>query len=256
MKVKLKDWAEQNNMNYLTANRKFHAGQIPGAYQESSGIIMVDLDKKANNNDVLSYFLLKTVEFSKSNSSVEEFAAFVIGNFQLKFNKTGLDNNESEKSTRVKATNPDAQQAQISEWYKSQFPSQEKQQELKQIKELIKNSKQKYSTEEFENHLREFKESEKMYDDIEDYLTNHSEITEQEKSIIDNLHQMDLKAGLEKIQQFAKYIENPIINTNEKPTFNDRSFYRVSEIEQLNKLANSITFPQGLQEVENKNTDF
>lgn len=91
-KIKLKEWAERHNLSYLTANRHFHAGMIPGAVQLDSGTILVEDDSleqtmaATSNNDAMSLFLKKTVEFSKNNSTVEDFAAYIISNFQLKLN--------------------------------------------------------------------------------------------------------------------------------------------------------------------------
>ena len=91
-KIKLKEWAEKNSISYLTANRHFHAGMIPGAVQLDSGTILVEDDSPEQNmasnisGDAMSLFLKKTVEYSKNNSTVEEFAAYVISNFQLRLN--------------------------------------------------------------------------------------------------------------------------------------------------------------------------
>lgn len=91
-KIKLKEWAAKNKLSYITAHRHFHAGMIPGAIQLESGTILVEDDSPEQNmasnshNDAMSLFLKKTVEFSKNNSTVEDFAAYVISNFQLKVN--------------------------------------------------------------------------------------------------------------------------------------------------------------------------
>src|ERR1700681_4457124 len=89
-KIKLKEWAARNSLNYITANRHFHAGLIPNAIQLDSGTILVEDDMQEQTvngtNDAMSLFLKKTVEFSKNNSTVEDFAAYVISNFQLKIN--------------------------------------------------------------------------------------------------------------------------------------------------------------------------
>ena len=92
-KIKLKEWADRHNLSYLTANRHFHAGMIPGAVQLDSGTILVEDDSpeqfmaaNPNSGDAMSLFLKKTVEYSKNNSTVEDFAAFIISNFQLKLN--------------------------------------------------------------------------------------------------------------------------------------------------------------------------
>lgn len=92
-KIKLADWAKQNGLSYITANRLFHNGSIPNSQQLDSGTILVEdssvmEQNMANNssNDAMSLFLKKTVEFSKNDSTVEDFAAFIISNFTLKLN--------------------------------------------------------------------------------------------------------------------------------------------------------------------------
>jgi hypothetical protein len=92
-KIKLADWAKQNGLSYITANRLFHNGSIPNSQQLDSGTILVEdssaLEQTmANNtsNDAMTLFLKKTVEFSKNDSTVEDFAAYVISNFTLKLN--------------------------------------------------------------------------------------------------------------------------------------------------------------------------
>lgn len=92
-KMKLADWARENGISYLTANRHFHAGMIPNAQQLDSGTILVDVKDELSeqsmtnsSNDAMSFFLKKTVEFSNNGASVEDFAAFVLSNFQLKMN--------------------------------------------------------------------------------------------------------------------------------------------------------------------------
>ena len=90
--MKLKDWADQVGVKYLTAYRWFKAGNLPvKAYQVGSGAIIVDdkletPNQNNNDNDVMSLFLKKTVEFSKNESTVEDFAAYIISNFSLKLN--------------------------------------------------------------------------------------------------------------------------------------------------------------------------
>src|SRR5271166_2105541 len=94
--MKLSDWADKQGIAYLTAYRWFKAGKLPvDAYQTDSGTIIVQDDFETSeqamagnsqSNDVMSLFLKKTVEFSKNNATVEDFAAYVISNFSLKFN--------------------------------------------------------------------------------------------------------------------------------------------------------------------------
>ena len=87
-KIKLNEYCKKNSISYITGYRWFKAGQIPGAYQTDSGTILVEDSSSDNvnnydaNRDAISLFLKKTVEFSKSNSTIEDFAAFIISNFQ------------------------------------------------------------------------------------------------------------------------------------------------------------------------------
>lgn len=96
--MKLSDWAKKQGISYLTAYRWFKDGKLPiKAYQSDSGTIIVQ-DESENlenhmgsnivnqSNDTMSTFLKKTVEFSKNNGSVEDFAAYVLSNFSLKLN--------------------------------------------------------------------------------------------------------------------------------------------------------------------------
>ncbi|HEY5267950.1 MAG TPA: hypothetical protein VII94_02355 [Candidatus Saccharimonadales bacterium] len=108
-KIKLKEWAEKNSISYLTANRHFHAGMIPGAVQLDSGTILVEDDSPEHNmasnisGDAMSLFLKKTVEYSKNNSTVEDFAAYVISNFQLRLNgvyESHKNRNKSEEAQK------------------------------------------------------------------------------------------------------------------------------------------------------------
>lgn len=92
--MKLKEWAEKTGVKYLTAYRWFKAGTLPvKAYQTDSGTIIVEeelevekQEKKLMSNNAMSVFLKKTVEFSKNDGSIEDFAAWVLANFSLKSN--------------------------------------------------------------------------------------------------------------------------------------------------------------------------
>lgn len=94
--MKLSAWAKTQGISYLTAYRWFKDGKLPvEAYQSESGTIIIkdvsstsEQTMAGNNqsNDSMSLFLKKTVEFSKNNSSVEDFAAYVLSNFSLKLN--------------------------------------------------------------------------------------------------------------------------------------------------------------------------
>lgn len=138
-RMKLKEWADKHKLSYLTANRQFHAGLIPNAFQMASGTILVDDEyweqDMANNTsgDAISLFLKKTVEFSKNNSTVEDFAAYVISNFQLKLNGTV----ETPRYSRNKPQPEDVQNH-----FKQFLPNKESQEHLKAIKNLIKEGPQ------------------------------------------------------------------------------------------------------------------
>lgn len=94
--MKLSEWAKTQGISYLTAWRWFNDGKLPvEAYQSESGTIIVkdasdtlESPMPSNNqsNDSMSIFLKKTVEFSKNNASVEDFAAYILSNFDLKLN--------------------------------------------------------------------------------------------------------------------------------------------------------------------------
>jgi len=95
--MKLSDWAKKQGISYLTAYRWFKDGKLPiKAYQSDSGTIIVQDESEnlesnmagsiSQPNEAMSTFLKKTVEFSKSNASVEDFAAYILSNFSLKLN--------------------------------------------------------------------------------------------------------------------------------------------------------------------------
>ena len=134
-KIKLKEWADRNGLNYLTANRHFHAGMIPGATQLPSGTILVEDDSPEQNmssnspSDAMSLFLKKTVEFSKNNSSVEDFAAYVISNFTIRLPNT------QEPSPKYSKNRPKPEEVQ--KHFQQFLPDKEKQEHLKAIKNLI-----------------------------------------------------------------------------------------------------------------------
>lgn len=138
-KIKLKEWADRHNLSYLTANRHFHAGMIPGAVQLDSGTILVEDDTLEQNmagssvNDAMSLFLKKTVEFSKNNSSVEDFAAYVISNFQLKLM------NVAEPSPRYSRNKPKADEVQ--KHFQQFLPDKDSIEHLKAVKTLLKEGK-------------------------------------------------------------------------------------------------------------------
>jgi len=92
--MKLKDWAEKQGISYLTAWRWFKAGdpRLKDAYQSDSGTIIVpdeadSLEPSMNSiqdSDIMAVILKKTVEFSRNQYPVEDFAAWILSNFTLK----------------------------------------------------------------------------------------------------------------------------------------------------------------------------
>lgn len=97
--MKLKTWADKTGVKYLTAYRWFKAGTLPvPAYQTSSGTIIVeDADETKEKlteeqvKETMASFLKSTVEFSKSKASVEDFAAYVISNYNLQLNSSNIN---------------------------------------------------------------------------------------------------------------------------------------------------------------------
>ncbi len=101
--MKLSEWAETQGISYLTAYRWFKAGKMPvPCYQSGTGTIIVDIPEKVmsdeNDTNTVSHFLKKTVEFSKSNQPVEDFAAYVLSNYKLE--KNSVDEVKRAKPTK------------------------------------------------------------------------------------------------------------------------------------------------------------
>jgi hypothetical protein len=91
--IKLSDYCKQNGISYITGYRWFKDGKLPvKAYQTESGTILVEDDSPPaptaatidGVTDATSLFLKKTLEFSRNNSSIEDFAAYIFSNFKLK----------------------------------------------------------------------------------------------------------------------------------------------------------------------------
>ncbi len=136
--MKLNDWAKKAGVKYLTAYRWFKNGTLPvPAYQTDSGTIIVqdnsevsEQNMSGNSGDAMSVLLKKTVEFSKNNSSIEDFAAYVISNFQLKLNGTAPD------GPRYSKNKPKSED--IQKHFQQFIPDKGKEEQLKSIKALIK----------------------------------------------------------------------------------------------------------------------
>lgn len=108
--MKLNDWARLTGIKYPTAHRWFKNGKLPvPAYQTESGTIIVQDESLENttlsneqSNDVISNFLKKTVEFSKNNASIEDFAAYILSNFSLKLKDITNNYSMSYKSEELR----------------------------------------------------------------------------------------------------------------------------------------------------------
>ncbi len=90
--MKLSDWARENNVAYLSAYRMFKDGKLPvKAFQDVKGMIYIgdapqsfnESEEIMNNPEVMSEFLKKSFEFTRNNSSIEDFACYVLSNFKL-----------------------------------------------------------------------------------------------------------------------------------------------------------------------------
>jgi hypothetical protein len=91
--MKLSDWADKQGISYLTAYRWFKKGNLPvEAYQSDSGTIIVKdefdvMESSMENNqqnDAVSLFFKKTLEYSKNASTIEDFASYIFSTFSLK----------------------------------------------------------------------------------------------------------------------------------------------------------------------------
>ena len=136
-KIKLKEWADKHGLSYLTANRHFHAGMIPGAVQLDSGTILVEDESLEQNmapssTDAMSLFIKKTVEFSKNNSTIEDFAAYIVATFQLKLQGVA-------ESPRYSKNRPKPEDVQ--KHFQQFLPDQKEVEHLKAVKTLIKEGK-------------------------------------------------------------------------------------------------------------------
>lgn len=137
-KIKLKEWADKHGLSYITANRHFHMGLIPNSQQLDSGTILVEDDSEEqtmvgnSSGDAMSLFLKKTVEFSKNNSSVEDFAAFIISNFQLKLN--GVTDSPRYSKNRPKPE-------EVQKHFQKFIPDPKDIEHLKAVKTLLKEGK-------------------------------------------------------------------------------------------------------------------
>lgn len=89
--IKLSDYCKKNGISYITGYRWFKDGKLPvKASQTDSGTILVEDDATPTPpvvdgaTDATALFLKKTLEYSKNNSSIEDFAAYIFSTFKLK----------------------------------------------------------------------------------------------------------------------------------------------------------------------------
>lgn len=138
--MKLKDWADKQGIAYLTAWRWFKTEdpRLAGAYQSKSGTIIVPDENESleqimannqNHGDAMSVFLKKTVEFSKNNSTVEDFAAYIISNFSIKLNSASPD---SPKYSRQKPKPEEVQKH-----FQQFLPNKQTEEHLKSVRNSI-----------------------------------------------------------------------------------------------------------------------
>ena len=84
-----------------------------------------------SSNDAMSLFIKKTVEFSKNNSTIEDFAAYIVATFQLK-----LQGSESPRYSKNRPKPEDVQKH-----FQQFLPDQKEVEHLKAVKTLIKEGK-------------------------------------------------------------------------------------------------------------------
>lgn len=117
--IKLSEWCNKSGVSYITAYRWFKADKFPVyAFQTETGTILVEddeqsteerVEKEQANNDAMASFFKKTVEFSKANMAVEDFAAYVASNFNLEIKHTQVEKTTWAKASRVKPAPAEAQ---------------------------------------------------------------------------------------------------------------------------------------------------
>lgn len=81
----LAEWCKQNGQDYTKYWRLFSEGRLDDVYKDEDGSIWVRCDDKSETK-AMALFFKKALEYSKNGSSVEDFASFVIENFQLRLN--------------------------------------------------------------------------------------------------------------------------------------------------------------------------
>lgn len=102
--IKLSEWCDRSGIKYLTAYRWFKTNKMPvSTYQTQTGTILVEDGfegeemKSIQSSEIISSILKKTVELSKNNGTIDEFASWILSNFTLK-----SINSEAPRYTRNK----------------------------------------------------------------------------------------------------------------------------------------------------------
>ncbi|ANZ35286.1 hypothetical protein BBK82_03525 [Lentzea guizhouensis] len=72
--MKLREWAEQQGVSWRTAHRRFHRGEIPGAFQTSSGRIYVEVDADDCDGSCVSDLHLKCLIEKMTSADVDQLA--------------------------------------------------------------------------------------------------------------------------------------------------------------------------------------
>jgi hypothetical protein len=134
-RIKLQEYCERRGISQSTGLRWFKEGLIPGAFQAAANkavfIDETEMEFPMSENNAMSHFLRKTVEFAKNNATVEDFAAYVVANFSLKFSAT------SEEKPQYSKNKPSSTKIQ-GDILRTLLPLQEKTALLKNLKAGIK----------------------------------------------------------------------------------------------------------------------
>ncbi len=93
-RIKLKEYCDRNSISYNTGYRWFKEGKLPvKAFQLETGTILVEDESysaeraeqqmPSNTQEVISSLMKKTIELSANNSTIADFAAYILSNFSL-----------------------------------------------------------------------------------------------------------------------------------------------------------------------------
>lgn len=160
--------------------------------------------------ETMSLFLKKTTEFSKNKTSIEDFAAYVLSNFQLKANcieKPVFKMSEEERAYKI--------QKEILKI----LPSSEETIRLKNLKDTVK------------RHVESIQAANQI--DFDEMLKESSNINEFEIAVVDNVPEVVLEVldrGNDKDLVFLTRMKDQLKRSQEKFSSNMGSF-RKTEVE-------------------------